>query len=107
MNYVSKNEIFRDFWGGPGIILSNVDNNAMICFLITGRNDSISSSSENNQEKSEGPGRNQTNHENVLDMETKNNISITKSSLTRKKDSILSALPICRDIPSRIHVEVW
>lgn len=79
----------------------------MICFLITGRNDSISSSSENNQEKSEGPGRNQTNHENVLDMETKNNISITKSSLTRKKDSILSALPICRDIPSRIHVEVW
>ena len=78
----------------------------MFCFLITGRNDSISSSSENNQEKSEGSGNNQTYHENVLDMETKNNITLTKSSLTAKMDSILSALPICRDIPSRIHVEV-
>ena len=106
MNNVSQNAIIRVFWEKHVLIINVRHNNLVFYLLITGKNNSIPSSSESNDEKPEGSGNNQTNHENVLDMETKNNMSMTKSSLIRKMDSILSALPICRDIPSRIHVEV-
>ena len=98
---------YQSFLGEKHVLIINVRHNNLVFYLlITGKNNSIPSSSESNDEKPEGSGNNQTNHENVLDMETKNNMSMTKSSLIRKMDSILSALPICRDIPSRIHVEV-
>ena len=61
---------------------------------------------EPNKNNPNGSVNNQSNHENVLDMETKNNMSMTKSLLSKKMDSSLSALPICKNIPSRIHMEV-
>ena len=61
---------------------------------------------QSNNDNPNGSGNNQSNHENVLDMETKNNMSMTKALLSKKLDSSLSALPICKNIPSRIHMEV-
>ena len=61
---------------------------------------------ESNKDNFNGSGNNQSNHENVLDMETKNNMSMTKALLSKELDSSLSALPICKNIPSRIHMEV-
>ena len=78
-----------------------VVNLSYFCFLIKGSpNETTSSSSKTNVENQEGSGINPNNHENVLDMETKNNISMTKTLASKSLNSFLSTMPVCQNIPT-------